>query len=278
MSDYKVKYGFGKDWDRLEKDYYNNASKSDDSNYIRTCACFYDYFSERKENKGSDSDVLYTLSCNPTPLKKLIKELNKRGKGFKITLQECVNFGGYFSYTYKKGVKEYIDLDMTGYGYFQEVTDDKYFNSIIETKKIKGYPVSKCTIRIHIDTQNLHAKTMLESILLITIRMLDTNENYWKKINHREKDLLAEINRVSIDVQDGHCMYDLPYRPEKIGKDARKEHDALTIEELEYAFNLDNVLKASLNSSRHMKQTAIFNLILERSRHNDYVSPIFWKK
>ena len=203
--EYYVRYGFGKDEEQLRTAFLESSeSIVDDNIVVYAGVCFSSYAKQRLNLEGAyESDVYYSLSCNKDMLDELVKWLNSLKAGFNITIEKG------------KKVEELVGtvcryVDFTP---INEMVDFKFGKPFMRVssktakeKNITGLPIGRYAIRIHIDdSTDIRAKTILEYLLLVTIRILDYKEGF---ITYMEEEGTI-INRVlkASDRDWGHSIY-----------------------------------------------------------------------
>lgn len=271
---YEVKFGFGKsdlDFQKLflEKNKLNNAE-----GFIVTHVCFATFLENRVKDKKQfkESPVYYTLHCNYYMLRKLVKWINELNSGIKVTICEKDLVGGLIKadsiydeelFTF---IPKYRSFEFGSKYEFVE-KDDELF------KKYRSLIMRKCTIKIEIASDDIIVKGFLEYITMCVIRFLEKRELFLINLGGKES-IQEKIVKASNSNIMGHSLYDNSEFTDTFYRSNNSKRIYLSLDELVKSLNVVNMtngINKSLSNKWNfysIRQTFIFNIVLERKNNN----------
>lgn len=254
---YCVRYGFGKDQDKLREVFLNTRDTKDNNDiFIYQYVCFASYWHHRTSHRTfHTSPVYYSLSCNKDLLEKLIEYINALGGGINVSLEKSELL--YKLVTYKREYNKEDKVYKTVYhDYDHGGSTTKVTENIPDN--LKTYDVSRCAVKISIKTRSFKARLMLEFITLVFLRLLDINENYYNHIPVNTTDPVRDAIKASNKMDDGHSLYDKTRYLH-----GRRIINEFTVDHLSYCLNVKNATKAvrGYNMDNSITQSPIIDLI-----------------
>jgi hypothetical protein len=261
MSEYMVRFGFGKDDNVTQEIFLKSANQANDENCIIVTDICFARLLERRFNAEAfeNSSMYYSLYCNPDMLKEVIEWINNLNSGVKVTFLKsksagCLVSNGYDLVDYRRVVK------------FKEFKLGEGIDSdLISSRKAKqlgleSFPISRCAVKIEVKSESFKAKALVEYITMILIRLLDYKENFLKDMSEGEI-LVEKMIYASNKEHDGHslCL--------RLSKNNFFVYYTIELQDVIDVLNVNKIEKGvervPLLQCERYRQTNIFNLILK---------------
>jgi len=244
---YFVRYGFGSDEKKLKDVFLKTAGDvvNNDEYFINSGVCFSGFIEERRNYLDAEKNPLYySLSCNVEQLREIIKWVNSLNSGIRIKIEKIKLLGILVSTWYRRDgystIPEYFDFS---FGNKCTVISEKMQNEL----GIKGLEVHRCAVKISIrGIRDLIHKSLLEYLVMVFIRHLDTNELQIAEMPNDDTSMVEKIIISSNRRLAGHCL----------------SENRINIHELINTLNVDNInnIPGDKIIGSYIRQTTLIEL------------------